>query len=114
MPGRSVERILEIEVPIIVEVGRRQMRLTDVVRLIPGSIIELPKNADEDLDLLVNNKSIGAGDAVKVGESFGIRIRFIGDLKDRINALGDRQADMDEREMDEAAALAEAMLAGQN
>ena len=39
-------------------------------------------------NLLVNNKPIGSGNAVKVGENFGIRINFIGDLKDRILAMG--------------------------
>jgi hypothetical protein len=40
------------------------------------------------LELRVNNKAIGTGQAVKVGENFGLRITFMGDLKERITALG--------------------------
>lgn len=84
----DVRSILSLEVPIIVLLGERQMRTAEVVNLVPGAIIELPKSAEDELSLLVNNKSIGSGHAVKVGENFGLRISFIGDVRQRINALG--------------------------
>ena len=37
---------------------------------------------------MVNNKTIGIGVAVKVGENFGLRITRIGDLKQVIQSLG--------------------------
>lgn len=86
MPAR-LSRILSLEVPIIVQLGQRLMPLGDVISLIPGAIIELPKGASEELELLVNNKVIGQGTAVKVGENFGLRIAHIGDAKNRIQAL---------------------------
>lgn len=86
--GPDVRSILSLEVPVIVVLGERQMKLSEVMGLIPGAIIELTKNADDDLTLHAANKPIGAGRAVKVGENFGIRINFIGDLKSRIAALG--------------------------
>lgn len=79
--------ILGLEVPLIVVLGERRMRLAEVVALVPGAIIELPKGSEEELELLVNNKAIGTGVAVKVGENFGIRITYVGNLKQRIAAL---------------------------
>src|SRR5437867_1478356 len=64
------------------------MPVKDVVNLSPGAIIELPKLADEELEILVNNKPIGTGRAVKVGENFGIHVNYVGDIKSRIAALG--------------------------
>lgn len=84
----DLERVLGLDVPLIVLLGERQMRVSEVVSLQPGSIIELPKHADEELELLVNNKPIATGVAVKVGENFGLRVTFIGDLKHRIRMLG--------------------------
>lgn len=84
----QVESILKIEVPIIVQIGERTMRLSEVLDLVPGSIVELPKSADDELELLVNNKVIGTGEAVKVSENFGIRVQFVGDRRDRVKALG--------------------------
>ncbi len=116
MPS-DVRAILALEVPIIVQLGERSVRVADVCGWAPGSIIELPKRADEELSLRVNNKSVGTGFAVKVGENFGIRITYIGDLKARIAALGmgtsttqSSHAASSNSELDD---LAESMLAGQ-
>ncbi len=80
--------ILALDVPVIVQIGRRQLPLSDVLNWAPGAIIELPKNADDPLDLHVNNKPVGTGAAVKVGENFGIRINEIADPAERVKALG--------------------------
>lgn len=89
MPS-DLDAVLKLEVPIIVRLAVRKMPMADVLALVPGSIIELSKASDEPLDLLVNNKQIGQGTAAKVGENFGITITFIGDVRSRIEALGDR------------------------
>lgn len=83
----NVKQILNLEVPILVRVAERTMKVGEVLAWVPGSIIELPKQADAELDLMVNNKPIGCGSAVKVGENFGLRINFIGDIRQRIEAL---------------------------
>jgi flagellar motor switch protein FliN/FliY len=84
----DLSAILRLEVPVIVRVGERTMTMSEVLGLVPGSIIELYKNSDDVLDLLINNKQIGTGSAVKVIENFGIRINYIGNVKERIAALG--------------------------
>lgn len=108
----DLERILSLRVPIIVLMGEKSMPLGDVMSIVPGTILELPKSADSELELLVNNKVIGTGAAVKVGENFGLRISFIGDVRDRIAALGPSSASVVSDDA-EAEALAEALLAGQ-
>lgn len=88
MPN-DLTRILRLEVPLIVQIAERKMPLAEVTALTHGSIIELPKQISEDLDVLVNNTKIGSGRAVKVGENFGVRLTQIGAVKDRVVALGD-------------------------
>lgn len=87
MPS-DVSSILSLEVPVIVLLGERTMKTSEVISLVPGSIIELPKNVEEELTLLVNNRGIGLGTAVKVGENFGLRLTFVGNLRERIAAMG--------------------------
>jgi flagellar motor switch protein FliN/FliY len=84
----DVKRILGLEVPVIVRLAERRLLLSEVMRLGTGAIIEFFKRSDEPLELLVNNKVIGVGETVKVGENFGIRITQIGDVKQVIAALG--------------------------
>mgnify|MGYP000880159228 CR=1 FL=1 len=105
----DVRSILALEVPVIVVLGERQLKLSDVVSLMPGTIIELPKAAEEELTLLVNNKPVGMGTAVKVGENFGIQLTYLGDVKARIAAMGGKEAGPSVD--DQAAALADALLA---
>ncbi len=83
----DLESILRLEVPVIVQIGRRTLPVSEVMRLVHGSIVELPKRADEDLEILVNNKIVGHGRAVKVGENFGIRVSAVGQLAERVEAL---------------------------
>ncbi len=88
MASPDLNAVLRLEVPLIVRLGERTLSTREVLALVPGSIIELPKHSDEPLDLLVNNRQIGHGTAVKIGENFGIRITAIGGVRQRIEALG--------------------------
>lgn len=85
--GRDLKTLLKLRVPMIVRLGHRRLPLSHILRLAPGAIIELPQLSDEPLDLMVNNKVVGNGTAVKIGENFGLRVTQIGDPRDRLAAL---------------------------
>ncbi len=86
--ANELRRILHMHVPVIVKLAERKLTLSEVMRLGPGAIIEFIKSNEEPLELLINNKAIGLGDAVKVGENFGLKISQIGDVKEVIRSLG--------------------------
>lgn len=75
--------------PVVVVLAERKMTVGEVLGLRPGSIVEVEKTADDDLALRINNRDIGAGTAVKVGENFGLRIASIGSQAKRVEALGE-------------------------
>jgi hypothetical protein len=87
----DLNAILKLEVPVIVHIGGRSIAMEDVVALAPGVIVQLPKRADEELDILVNNKVVGTAAPVKVGENIGVRVRYVGDVRKRIAAMGDSE-----------------------
>jgi len=89
-PGEHVDRILKLNVPVIVQLAERSMALSTIVNLSTGAILEFEKPSDSELNLMINNKCIGRGHAVKVGENFGLRINDIGTLRERIEALGNQ------------------------
>ena len=64
----------DVEVEITVEIGRRLMRIADVLKLAPGQTLSLTKAAGEPLDLYVNGRLLGRGEAVIVGDHYGVRI----------------------------------------
>lgn len=86
MPS-DLNAILKLRVPVIVRLGHRRMPLDDVLALRPGAIIELPQQSDQPLELMVNNKVVAHGNAVKIGENFGLRVTTVGLARERANAL---------------------------
>jgi len=85
----ELSRIFKVKVPIIVRLSDRAMSLGEILHLAPGSIVEFDTPCDADLSLVVGNQTIGSGQAVKVGENFGIRITRLSTMSDRIRAMGD-------------------------
>jgi flagellar motor switch protein FliN/FliY len=86
-PPVNVNRILRVTVPLVVEIARRPITLKDVIAFKPGTVIEFDKKSDDLLDLVVGLTRVGKGEAVKVGESFGLRILEVGSIRDRIKSL---------------------------
>jgi len=85
---RGLEFLYDIPLQVSVEVGRCKILLKDLLKMGEGYVIELDKLAGEPLDLYVNSKLIARGEAVMVGEKFGIRLTDVVSTIDRIENLG--------------------------
>lgn len=70
----SLGLLQDIDVRLTVELGRKQMRLRDVLSLGENSVVELDRLTDDPLDILVNGKLIARGEVVAQGNRFAIRI----------------------------------------
>ncbi len=86
--GRGLDFLYDIPLQVSVEVGRSKILLKDLLKMGEGYVIELDKLAGEPLDLYVNSKLIARGEAVMVGEKFGIRLTDVVSTADRIENLG--------------------------
>lgn len=65
----------DVPLELSVELGRASLTLREVAqRLAPGSIIPLGKLTGEKLDVRVNERLVARGEAVAVGERYGVRI----------------------------------------
>lgn len=82
-----VQRILKLRVPVVVRLAQRPMKMSLLMKMAPGTILEFDRRVDRELALLANNHQIGVGFAVKADEHFGLRITFVGDVKQRIESL---------------------------
>jgi flagellar motor switch/type III secretory pathway protein FliN len=69
--------LLRIKVPVVVTLAENRQPLHRIVELGPGSIIQFDKSCEEMLELAVGNRTIASGEAVKVGDKFGLRITSI-------------------------------------
>ena len=80
---RGLEFLYDVPLQISVEVGRSKILLRDLLRMGEGYVIELDKLAGEPLDLYVNSRLIARGEAVLVGDKFGIRLTDVVSASDR-------------------------------
>ena len=87
-PPDKIKSILSMRVPLIVKVAEKKMTMEYVLRLSLGSIIQFDKDVYENIELMVNNQTIGLGQPVKIGENFGLRLLQVGDLEQTIKSLG--------------------------
>lgn len=70
----SLGFVLDVPVELCVEIGRRVMRLGELLKLGPGSVLELDKLSGEPLDIYANKKLVARGEAVVIGERYGVRL----------------------------------------
>ena len=66
--------LLRVRVPVVVTLAEKKQTLGRILEIGPGQILQFDKSCEEDLDLEVSNCKIAAGEAVKVGDKFGLRI----------------------------------------
>jgi flagellar motor switch protein FliN/FliY len=69
--------LLRIKVPVVVTLAEKRQPLGRILELGPGSIIQFDKSCDEMLGLDVGQMPVAVGEAVKVGDKFGLRITSI-------------------------------------
>jgi flagellar motor switch protein FliN/FliY len=83
----NLDLLLDIELPVMVRMGQTEMQLGELLKLTPGSILELNRAADAPVELLVNNKQIAKGEVVVVDGNFAFRITEIESTAARIRSL---------------------------
>lgn len=88
LSDHDIERILEIPLEVSVELGRKKMRISELLSLSVGSVLELGTAAGSPLCIYANNTLIARGEAVVVGERYGIRVTDIVSPKERVRRLG--------------------------
>ena len=84
----NVDLLMDIELPVIIRIGKTELLLQDILKLTPGAIIELNKAMDDPIDMLVNNKLVARGEVVVVDGNFAFRITEIVSPAARIRSLG--------------------------
>ena len=83
----NIQRILDLKLELSVVIGRTKMTLIDILNLHKGSIIELDTLADQDVEILIDNKVLAYGKVVVVDLNFGVKITSIVSEEDMVKSL---------------------------
>jgi flagellar motor switch protein FliN/FliY len=85
--SKTLDLLLEVDLPIGVSFGRTQMRLKEALKLTTGSIVELNRSVTEPVEIIVNNCVIARGEVVVVEGNYGVRILEIISREERLRTL---------------------------
>ena len=83
----DINFLFDVQLSIIVEVGRVQMLISDLLELDEESIIELDSMVGQPLDIRANDLLVARGEVIVVNEKFAVRITDIISPDNRFAAL---------------------------
>lgn len=86
-PHGRLDSLLDVPLQLTVELGGTRLPLQRILALGAGSVVELDKPAGEPLDVLLNGRLVARGEAVVVGDRFGVRITDIVSQTERLERL---------------------------
>jgi flagellar motor switch/type III secretory pathway protein FliN len=66
--------LLKVRVPVTVTLATQRTTVQEILELGPGSLVKFEKTYDRPLELAVGELPVAQGEAVKVGDKFGLRI----------------------------------------
>jgi len=85
--SQNMDFLLDIPLEITVALGKANITIGDLLKLSPGSVVELDKLTNQPLEIFINKKLMAEGEVVVVNDYFGIRLINIVSPGDRVKKL---------------------------
>jgi flagellar motor switch protein FliN len=73
-PQEEVAHIANVPIDVEVQLDSRWMKLSDILALEEGSIIEMNRSAGENIDVFIGRKLAAFGEIVLIESTMGVRI----------------------------------------
>ena len=70
----NLNLVMDVELNVTLRFGQRQLTLREVLELTTGSVIELDRQVEEPVELLLEGKVIARGEAVVIDGNYGLRV----------------------------------------
>jgi flagellar motor switch protein FliN/FliY len=79
--------LMDVELGVTLRFGCRQATLHEVLDLATGAVLELDREIQEPVDLLLNGRVIARGEVVVVDGNYGLRVTEVASPQQRVNSL---------------------------
>ena len=83
----NLELLMDVELAVMLRFGSRQATLREVLDLATGAVLELDREVQEPVDLVLNGKVIARGEVVVVDGNYGMRVLEVASAQVRVNSL---------------------------
>ena len=90
MKGQQIRRVIDVPLAVTLRFGQRHLTLRDILTLTTGSLVELDRQVEEPVDLVLGDRLIARGEVVVVDGNYGLRVtEVIEGAAKRIQTLHD-------------------------
>ena len=84
----GIDLLSDVDLDVVIELGRTEMLVEDVLKLASGSVVELDKLAGDPVDVRVNGRLVARGEVLVLNDNFCIRISdVLADLEEEAQAM---------------------------
>ena len=73
-PQVNLDLVLDVELNVTLRFGQRLLTLREILDLTSGSVVELDRQVEEPVELLLEGKVIARGEAVVIDGNYGLRV----------------------------------------
>ncbi len=73
----DLEAVFDVPVQVSAVLGRARMDVGELLKLGPGTVLELDRKVGEAIDIYVNNRLVARGEVVLVEEKLGVTMTEI-------------------------------------
>src|SRR5262245_27294592 len=73
----DLEAVFDVPVQVSAVLGRARMQVGELLKLGPGTVLELDRKVGEAIDIYVNNRLVARGEVVLVEEKLGVTMTEI-------------------------------------
>jgi len=70
----NLDIVMDVELNVTLRFGQRQLALREVLELNSGSVVELDRQVDEPVELVLDGRVVARGEAVIIDGNYGMRI----------------------------------------
>ncbi|MBV8288100.1 MAG: flagellar motor switch protein FliN [Hyphomicrobiales bacterium] len=73
----DLEAVFDVPVQVSAVLGRSKMEVGELLKLGPGTVLELDRRVGEAIDIYVNNRLVARGEVVLVEDKLGVTMTEI-------------------------------------
>lgn len=75
--AQDLEHVFDVPVNVSAVLGRTRLEIGELLRLGPGTVLELDRRVGEAIDIFVNDRLVARGEVVLVEERLGVTMTEI-------------------------------------
>ena len=85
--ANSINMVLDVDVPISVQLGQTRMSIRELLSLKKNSLVQLNRMAGEPVDVFIKDKILAKGEITVVNDKLSVRIGQLYGEKEKFKHL---------------------------